>query len=134
MPADDRAVVKTYVPADQKAAWADHADELDMNQSEFLRCMVQAGRRGFDLDPVETRSPPVTPGVDGLRDRVLAVLADGGYVGFDALVDELTADLEARVDDLLATLVAEGRVRHRNVEGGYALVDAPENGVGDGDD
>lgn len=133
MSADERAVVKTYVPADQKAAWTEHADELDMSQSEFLRCMVQAGRRGFDLEPVETGSPAVTPGVDGPKDRVLEVLDAGEYVGFDRLVEALTADIEARVDDLLASLVAEGRVRHSNVEGGYALVGPVENGVGDGD-
>lgn len=42
-----RTAVKTYVPAYQKRLWADHADELGMSQSEFVRTMVQAGRRGF---------------------------------------------------------------------------------------
>src|SRR6056297_3482271 len=42
-----RSTVKTYVPAYQKASWQDHADDLDMSQSEFVRTMVQAGRRGF---------------------------------------------------------------------------------------
>ncbi|SNZ04586.1 hypothetical protein SAMN06269185_0611 [Natronoarchaeum philippinense] len=42
-----RTAVKTYVPAYQKRRWADHADELGMSQSEFVRTMVQAGRSGF---------------------------------------------------------------------------------------
>lgn len=42
-----RTAVKTYVPAYQKRLWADHADELGMSQSEFVRTMVQAGRHGF---------------------------------------------------------------------------------------
>ncbi len=66
MPSDDsteRAVVRTYVPAYQKAHWQDHADELDMSQSEFVRTMVQAGRSGFEppestsSDDASERSP-----------------------------------------------------------------------------
>ena len=48
-----RTSVKTFVPAYQKDEWKRHADELDMSQSEFVRTMVQAGRRDFDLEPVE---------------------------------------------------------------------------------
>ena len=61
----DRVSVKTYVPAYQRAEWDDHADELDMSRSEFVRTMVQAGRRGFEPTDRETRqagqqSPPET--------------------------------------------------------------------------
>ena len=42
-----RVVVQTYVPAYQREEWDDHAEALDMNRSEFVRTMVQAGRRGF---------------------------------------------------------------------------------------
>jgi|GEM_PF-99889 len=48
-----RTAVKTYVPAYQKRLWADHADELGMSQSEFVRTMVQAGRSDFS-PPEET--------------------------------------------------------------------------------
>jgi len=51
-----RTAVKTYVPAYQKRLWADHADELGMSQSEFVRTMVQAGRSDF--------SPPEEPAGD----------------------------------------------------------------------
>ncbi|MFT4957036.1 MAG: hypothetical protein ACI9EZ_000344, partial [Halobacteriales archaeon] len=44
----ERSVVKTYVPAYQKALWQRQAETLEMSQSEFVRTMVQAGRRGFD--------------------------------------------------------------------------------------
>lgn len=129
MPSDDLAVMKTYVPANQKERWQEHAAELDMNQSEFLRSMVQAGRRGFELEPPEARVPDVTPGVDGLEDRLLAVLDSEEFTEFDELVDVLTAELESRIDETLQMLVAADRVRHSNVEGGYALV-----GSDDGDD
>lgn len=42
-----RTVVQTYVPAYQRDRWDEHATELGMNRSEFVRTMVQAGRRGF---------------------------------------------------------------------------------------
>ena len=45
---EERTSVRTYVPEYQKEAWAAHADELDMSQSEFVRTMVQAGRSGFE--------------------------------------------------------------------------------------
>ena len=79
----ERAVVKTYVPAYQKDAWVDHADRLDMSQSEFVRTMVQAGRSGFEFEgmsqstasnPADTTSADVTPGGNGLEDRVVELL------------------------------------------------------------
>jgi len=52
-----RTAVKTYVPAYQKRLWADHAEELGMSQSEFVRTMVQAGRSDFS-PPEETTGEP----------------------------------------------------------------------------
>ena len=51
MSAEDRVSVKTSVPEYQKRAWTENADAMDMTQSEFVRTMVQAGRRGFEADP-----------------------------------------------------------------------------------
>jgi len=45
-----RKTVKTFVPAYQKTEWKRHADELGMSQSEFVRTMVQAGRRDFEIE------------------------------------------------------------------------------------
>lgn len=47
---DERKTAKTYIPAYQKEEWKEHADELGMSQSEFIRCMVQAGRKVFAPD------------------------------------------------------------------------------------
>jgi len=60
---DDRRSVKTYVPEDQKAIWQDHADDLGMSQSEFVRTMVQAGRRGFRSTEPITLSNPIRRGL-----------------------------------------------------------------------
>ena len=46
---DTRVTINTYVPEYQRDLWKQHAELLDMNLSEFVRAMVQAGRRDFDI-------------------------------------------------------------------------------------
>jgi len=115
----DRVAVKTYVPREQKEVWRGHAAELDMSQSEFVRTMVQAGRRGFELDPVEADSRDATPGGEGLEDRVLGVLGSGDPMEWDELVAELTGDFEEQLEEALRALQAENRVQYSGREGGY---------------
>ena len=123
---DDRRSVKTYVPADQKAIWQDHADELGMSQSEFVRTMVQAGRRGFsiegDSNPAEPDPSGSDPGGNGLERRVEAALADG-VLSWNALVDAVFDDFEGQLEDTLDSLQDQNRVRYNGREGGYTLVD-----------
>ncbi|WP_135819638.1 DUF5805 domain-containing protein [Halostella litorea] len=129
----ERTVVKTFVPRYQKERWIDHADDLDMSQSEFVRTMVQAGRRGFDPDDAETEgdeggpeepgSADATPGGDGLEDRVLATLDSGAYRDWDELVEALTGDIESRLEDALQELQAADEVRYSGRHGGYTKVD-----------
>jgi hypothetical protein len=119
---DERAVVKTYVPRYQKEAWVEHAEELDMSQSEFVRTMVQAGRSDLALDPPEQESPDATPGGDGLEDRVLALLREADYLAWDELLARLTGDIEDRLDDALADLQAENLVQYSGRRGGYTVV------------
>ncbi len=120
----DRKVVKTYVPSYQKERWREHADELGMNQSEFVKAMVQAGRRGFDLTPDEPGSADETPGGNGLEDRVLGVLREG-YYSWDELVEHLTEDIEDRLESTLQRLQDENRIQHSGRHGGYTT---EENG------
>ncbi|MFC7077778.1 DUF5805 domain-containing protein [Haloarcula halophila] len=129
----ERTSVRTYVPAYQKQRWQDHADELGMSQSEFVRTMVQAGRSGFEPSEDDTSassatepseqsgSPDATPGVNGVKTRVQDVLADGEYYNWDDLVDELTNGLEDRLEDALQELQAEGTVTHSGRNGGYVI-------------
>lgn len=119
----DRKVVKTYVPAYQKERWREHADELGMNQSEFVKAMVQAGRRGFDTDPDEPGSGDEIPGGNGLEDRVLGVLREG-YCSWDELVEHLTEDIEGRLETTLQRLQDENRVQHSGRHGGYTIEDS----------
>ncbi|WP_049982133.1 DUF5805 domain-containing protein [Halorubrum sp. BV1] len=122
----DRRSVKTYVPAEQKDRWQTHANELDMSQSEFVRTMVQAGRRGFSLSEPssteETASTDETPGSHDLETEVERVLADGPQ-SWDELVDALRGDFEDRLEDALDELQDRNRIKYNGRRGGYALVD-----------
>ncbi|QSG14922.1 DUF5805 domain-containing protein [Halapricum desulfuricans] len=127
-----RTVVKTYVPAYQKDEWREHADELDMSQSEFVRTMVQAGRRGFPEQPTpdesketsteETTTSDGTDTSDGLEQRVESVLTAGEYYSWDELLAAITDNIEERLDETLADLQEENVVRYSGRNGGYTLV------------
>jgi hypothetical protein len=119
-------VVKTFVPTYQKEEWKRHADELDMSQSEFVRTMVQAGRRGFSLDsptnPAEGPSEGSNPGGDGLETRLLDLLDSGDHLSWDQLVEELAGDFEDRLEETLQELQNENRVQYSGRRGGYTVV------------
>jgi len=129
----DQATVRTYVPAYQKELWKEHADGLGMSQSEFVRTMVQAGRRGFepadsvsdDVDSsseaAEPPSPDATPRGEPLKDRVESVLDDGGHYDWEELLEELTDNIEERLEDALQELQSDGRIRYSGRNGGYVI-------------
>jgi hypothetical protein len=124
----ERTAVRTYVPAYQKERWAAHAEELGMSQSEFVRTMVQAGRRDFALEPPESSDGeepadrPSNPGGDGLEDRVRTVLSSAGVLSWEQLLEAVSDDLEGRLESALETLQDENAVRYKPRQGGYALV------------
>lgn len=134
--------VETYVPSYQRDIWDEHADELDMSRSEFVRSMVQAGRRGFDprgnaseTGPQEdeeigkrtdSRDPQSDASPDGSTDtfdeRVLELLEDE-CLSWDALFEALTDDVEQRLDETLQGLQADNQIQHSGREGGYVRVE-----------
>ena len=123
---DDRRSVKTYVPAEQKSRWQDHADELGMSQSEFVRTMVQAGRRGFSTpesdSPAEPEPEGSNPGGDTLERQVAVTLSEGP-LSWDELVEAVVGDFETELENALDTLQDRNRVRYNGRKGGYTLVD-----------
>ncbi|WP_136689902.1 DUF5805 domain-containing protein [Halorhabdus amylolytica] len=131
MPAEEstsRTAVKTYVPAYQKDAWREHADELDMSQSEFVRTMVQAGRRHFspDADPSPEESGPsedATADAGDLTARIESLLDSQGPLSWDELLASLTDDVEARLDESLDELQASNTIKYSGRDGGYTLTD-----------
>jgi hypothetical protein len=131
----ERVSVQTYVSSNQRERWRSEADELDMNQAEYVRTMIQAGRRSFDLSTdasslnstssnhVEGRSSDATPGVDGLKDRVLDVLREEEFADWDVLLAGVTDDIEDRLDETLDELQSEDRIRYSGRHSGYTVVD-----------
>jgi hypothetical protein len=152
-PETERVSVSTYVPAYQRETWAAEAESMDVSRSEYVRLMVQAGRRSFDLgepgdsapeaatngasgesvasgrntvtenNPENSHHPGSDPQGSALRDRVLDLLVSEGHLDWDELVAGLTADIEDRLDAALDDLQSEGRVRHSGRHGGYTVVD-----------
>jgi hypothetical protein len=125
-----RSRVQTYVPAYQKSDWEEHADDLDMTLSEFVRSMVQAGRRGFTgtasaRDSAESEEPRgrqesnANPQGRSLEERVLSTLSEDGCLDWDELVAAVTDDVETQLDEILQDLQARNEIRYSGREGGY---------------
>lgn len=128
---DQRVSVQTYVPADQRERWRREAEAMDMSQAEYVRSMVQAGRRGFELssEDGEERNPDEpgfedeTARVEGLKDRVLDVLRTTEFAGWDTLLAGVTDDIEERLEGALEELQAEDRIRYSGRHGGYTVIE-----------
>ena len=128
----ERATVATYVPAYQKTEWTEHADRLGMTQSEFVRTMVQAGRREFgipgsggtDDGTADAGSSDATESdADRFEHRVKEALSTNEYLSWDELVASLTDDIESRLDDTLQELQSADVVAYSGRNGGYTLTD-----------
>ena len=132
-PETRRTTVATYVPAYQKSEWVDHADRLGMTQSEFVRTMVQAGRRAFgvpaagrtdDGSPDAGGPPPTESAAGGFEGRVREALSANGYLSWDELVASLTDDVESRLDETLQELQSTDAVAYSGRHDGYTLTDS----------
>lgn len=132
----ERAVVTTYVPQYQKEIWEDHAHELGMSQSEFVKTMVQAGRRGFggcDGDTPDSggassgRNPggstPEDGAADELESTVLDAIEEEPYLGWDEILDAVVGDVEADLESVLTTLQQENVITHSPRHGGYVVLE-----------
>jgi len=123
---DERVSVQTYVPSAQRERWRKEAAELDMSNAEYVRTMVQAGRRSFDLyttdDAPESAVSDPTPGVE-LEDRVLEVLREEEFSDWDRLLAGVTDGIEDRLEGALDDLQAAGRIKYSGRHGGYTVVD-----------
>lgn len=127
----DQAAVRTYVPKYQKDEWVEHADELDMSLSEFVRSMVQSGRRGFGPATGEHDATGTTGATDSApvesqgdhRERLLDALAGAGYLSWGELVDRTIGDVEADLEAELQALLDENLVEHSPRNGGYRRIE-----------
>lgn len=124
----ERKTVRTYIPPTQHQAWHNHASDLDMSMSEFVRAMVQAGRRDFSHEDISSEnadkstSPPTTPGVEPLNNRVLDVLDTEGPLDWEELLEKLTGDIEDRLEETLTDLQEENYIRYSGKDNGYKVI------------
>lgn len=117
----------TYVPGHQKREWKAHADELGMSLSEYLRTMVQSGRRGFlDTDssePVEEGpAGGSNPGGEALETTIQEILRQNEVTTWEELVETVSDDIEARIETVLEDLQSANRIKHSPRENGYVYL------------
>ncbi len=125
MPTDDSesVAITTYIPQHQKSKWESHADELEMSLSEFVRTMVQAGRRGFgDTEPDSTQSADVNPG-SNMQKTVLQALDENEGLTWDELVEFVQTDLESSLETAVIKLQEADDITHRPRDGTYTRTD-----------
>jgi len=116
--------VQSTVPAYQRDEWDAHADELDMTRAEYVRTMVQAGRRAMSGE--FPRNEEDDDEDDDLRVDVLEAIREGGHVSFDVLVSALAADFEERMGAVLDDLQNDDLIRYNGRRGGYVAVEEAE--------
>ncbi|MEF8787056.1 MAG: DUF5805 domain-containing protein [Haloarculaceae archaeon] len=130
-----KVVVQAYLPEYQRDEWDAHADDLDMSRSEFVKTMVQAGRRGFEGHPAPTTETVTPAGPNGsapeqsetsqtsetLEATVLDALSAEDHLSWDELLEAVTDDIESQLEDTLQKLQADDRVRYSGRHGGYTL-------------
>lgn len=121
----DRTSVKTYVPGYQKERWSEHADELDMSMSEFVRTMVQAGRRGFSAYPEEPDPADESPRGFDIKTVVQDILREGPNT-WDDILALVTEEIEGPLEEVLTELQADNRVEVRPRTGEYTLLSDDE--------
>jgi hypothetical protein len=120
-----RTVVQTYVPAYQRDEWDRHAEQLNMSRSEFVRTMVQAGRRGFGADtgPESGTEAGEAGGQEPLDDQVREELTTAGPLSWEELLAAVTGDIESRLENTLQRLQENDELRYSGRRGGYVLED-----------
>lgn len=137
----ERTAVRTYIPMSQRDTWDDHAAELGMSRSEFIRTMVQAGRRGFNPGGHAPRDSEDRNGMNGsneqrvqsentgggnrasVDDQILSLLDEGACLSWDELYESLTEDIEVQLEESLSRLQTENRIEHSGRRDGYVRIE-----------
>lgn len=125
----DRASVMTYVSPAQKQEWVTHAETLNMSQSEFVRTMVQAGRRDFTVpdrssittETASRNTDSTNTQTNSLRARVIDALTADTYHEWDELLAIVSENIEQRLDQALAELQEASIITYSGRHGGYTL-------------
>ena len=117
--------VTTYVPPHQKDEWQNESEELGIALSDYVRQMVQAGRReifeNHRRSDGEQNSNP-KPDIDAdLEEEILEILSGSGFHPWEDLLESLTGNIEERLETALEDLQQENLIRYSGKNGGYTL-------------
>jgi hypothetical protein len=115
----------TYIPQYQKEIWVEHAAALGMSQSEFVRSMVQAGRRDFPVESLvnlPSESADSTREDVDLQERVTALLEEAEVMDWNELLAEVRGDIETELETALASLQSKNQIRYDGRQGGYVSI------------
>jgi hypothetical protein len=96
-----------------------------MSRSEFVRTMVQAGRRGFGAEMTDQPAgddPEKSVGAD-LETQVESVLAERQPLSWEELLGAIAGDIERQVETAVEELQDAGQVRYSGPKDGYILED-----------
>lgn len=105
---DKRKRVRTSAPEDQIEIWEKEADEMNVTRAEYMRTMIQAGRRNFGL--AEPQDTAESDGID-VEERVIEALEQHGELSWDELLEIAVGDVEEEVESTINTLEENDRVQ-----------------------
>lgn len=118
-------VLNVYLPKSQKEEWEQHAAEMDLELSRYVREMVQSGRRpwfsGDTERPVKNQSADTEP----LKQQILEGLQRSQSLDYEELLEVVTDNIQNRLDRAITELKEEGRV-HQNPRGDLFLPEENE--------
>lgn len=128
--------VTTYVDAEVKSAWQEHAENLDVSLSRFVEMMVNAGRTVYADSAPEDREDDLASAkrtISRLQDRLDAAtersepgdafaiyrcLQQEGYRSVEEVASDVDAD-ESCVYEALQMLLDEDLVAYDVMRNGY---------------
>lgn len=100
------------VPEDQCDRYDEEADRMGFDsRAAYLRAMINAGRREFDLEPQVDDDEEAT--LRGFIDeRVLNAIAATDGAGSGEVVDEIVGEIEGLVTESIERLNEEGAINY----------------------
>jgi hypothetical protein len=130
-----RASVVVYTPAYQRDEWDKEAEELGMSRSEYLRMIIQAGRKHFNHNKGQERltsmGKPETPIPDSehpsntfsddisLKTQILESISTEEYLTWNEIVDIVVDDIERYIDKTLDELRESNQIKYDGQKGGF---------------
>ncbi|MCD2199939.1 DUF5805 domain-containing protein [Halobacterium sp. KA-4] len=98
------------VPEHQRDVYDEEAEQMGFaSRSAYVRAMVNSGRRDFGLDPQGPGGEDTTL-EDVIEQRIVDIIDDADGASRDAVVQEITGDIEQTITDCLSRLDDTGKI------------------------